>query len=136
MTWQEIFAQTDRDINLQRVMNVMVYGTETGRHDWIPDRAIGATADDLYDAEQAENDPELGRLLGKPLEEIAAMPTAEKREPLMNSRKEQLRELIQVYYRERGWSASGIPTPETLKGIGLWNFLTEEARARITALAG
>jgi aldehyde:ferredoxin oxidoreductase len=136
MTWEQIFAQTDRDINLQRVMNVLVYGTETGKHDWIPDRAIGATADDLYDAEAAYNDAELGRQLGKSAEEIAAMPTTGKREALMNSRKEELRALIQAYYRERGWNASGIPTPATLKGIGLWGFLTEEARARITSLAG
>ena len=26
LTWEQIFEQTDRDINLQRVMNVMVYG--------------------------------------------------------------------------------------------------------------
>jgi len=45
MTWQEIFEQTDRDINLQRVMNVMVYGTETAGHDRIPDRAVGPTED-------------------------------------------------------------------------------------------
>ena len=31
LTWEQIFAQTDRDINLQRVMNVMVYGEKTGR---------------------------------------------------------------------------------------------------------
>ncbi len=33
MTWQEIFEKTDRDINLQRVMNAMLYGRETGTHD-------------------------------------------------------------------------------------------------------
>ena len=32
LTWEEIFAQTDRDINLQRVMNVMRYGDGTGLH--------------------------------------------------------------------------------------------------------
>ena len=50
LTWEEIFAQTDRDINLQRVMNVMVYGEETGKQDWIPERAIGPIDDDLYDS--------------------------------------------------------------------------------------
>ncbi len=30
MKWEEIFSQTDRDINLQRVMNAMVFGDETG----------------------------------------------------------------------------------------------------------
>ena len=49
MAWQEIFAQTDRDINLQRIMNAGTYGRDTGRHDWIPDRAIGPTDDALYD---------------------------------------------------------------------------------------
>jgi len=64
------------------------------------------------------------------------MPTAAKREALMNRRTEDLRALIQAYYRERGWSDSGIPTPTTLKGIGLWDFLTDEARTKIASLAG
>jgi len=135
LTWEQIFAQTDRDINLQRVMNVMVYGGETGKNDWIPERAIGPLDDDLYDAEKYYNDGEISRIMEKSPEEIQAMPTGEKRELLMKHRKEELRKLIQAYYRERGWSPSGIPTPATLKQIGLWDFLTEEARARIGALA-
>jgi len=136
MTWKQIFAQTDRDINLQRVMNVMVYGKETARQDRIPDRAVGPTDDLLYDAEKDYNDRELARFLGKPLADVQCMPTAEKRDLLMKRRKEQLRELIQVYYRARGWNSSGIPTPETLKQIGLWGFLTAEARARILEMTG
>jgi hypothetical protein len=38
--------------------------------------------------------------------------------------------------QERGRTPSGIPTPATLKQIGLWDFLTEEARAKIGTLAG
>jgi aldehyde:ferredoxin oxidoreductase len=136
MTWQQIFAQTDRDINLQRVMNVMVYGKETARQDRIPDRAVGPTDDRLYDAEQDYNDGQLAVFLGRPLADVQGMPTTEKRDLLMKRRKEQLRELIQVYYRARGWNSFGIPTPETLKQIGLWGFLTEEARAKILELAG
>jgi len=136
MTWQQIFAQTDRDINLQRVMNVMVYGTETARQDRIPDRAVGPTDDLLYDAEKDYNDRELAKLLGKPLADIQGVPTTEKREILMKRRKEQLRELIQVYYRARGWNSSGVPTPETLKQIGLWGFLTGETRAKILEMTG
>ena len=49
MTWEKIFEQTDRDINLQRVMNMMAYEKKTGEHDWIPDRAIGPTEDRLYE---------------------------------------------------------------------------------------
>jgi aldehyde:ferredoxin oxidoreductase len=131
MTWQQIFAQTDRDINLQRVMNIMVYGTETGRQDRIPDRAVGPTDDTLYDAEKEDNDRELARFLEKPLAEVQGMSSAEKREILMDRRKGQLRELVQAYYRVRGWNEEGIPTPETLKRIGLWKFLSAEARARI-----
>ena len=136
MTWQQIFEQTDRDINLQRVMNVMVYGKETARQDRLPDRAVGPTDDLLYDAEKDYNDRELAKFLGKPVADVEGMPTAEKRVILMQRRKEQLRELIQVYYRARGWNSSGIPTPETLKQIGLWGFLTAEARARILEMTG
>lgn len=134
LTWEQIFEQTDRDINLQRVMNAMVYGAQTGKQDWIPERAIGPIDDDLYKAEEAYHDMELCRLAEKSPEEVIAWPTSERRERLMNHRKEQLRKLILAYYRERGWTPSGIPTPATLKRIGLWEFLTEEARTKIAAL--
>jgi aldehyde:ferredoxin oxidoreductase len=134
MTWEEIFEQTDRDINLQRIMNVMVYGRQTGEHDWIPDRAIGATDDQLYQAEVNFNDEDLSRISGKPLSEISSMDPSEKRKRLINLRKKQLRQLIDVYYQERGWSDSGIPKIDTLKRIGLWDFLKEETKGRISEL--
>jgi aldehyde:ferredoxin oxidoreductase len=136
LTWEEIFAQTDRDINLQRVMNALVYGDRTGEQDWIPDRAIGPTDDALYDAEAEYHDAELAGALGRPPAEIQVMPTAEKRELLMDRRRGQLRELVQTYYRERGWTPSGIPTPATLQRLGLWDFLTDGVRQRIGQLAG
>lgn len=131
LNWEEIFAQTDRDINLQRVLNVLHYGPETGRYDWIPDRAIGPTDDFLYEAEAEFNDRDLAERLGKPLE---GMTTCSKRELLMKLRKNELRHLIDVYYQERGWNSSGVPTPETLKELGLWNFLDDEARDTIQKL--
>jgi aldehyde:ferredoxin oxidoreductase len=136
LTWEQIFAQTDRDINLQRVMNVMSYGSDAGRYDWIPDRAIGPTDDDLYDAERTYHDQEISHLPGKTPAEIETMKTAEKRRLLMGQRKEQLTRLIQAYYRERGWTATGIPTSHTLRQVGLWSFLNEGAKATISALAG
>lgn len=135
LTWEEIFAQTDRDINLQRVMNVMQFGVDTGRHDWIPDRAIGPTEDQLYMTEHAENDRELCEILGKPMKDILRLPVSERRELLMNHRKAQLRKLVGVYYEARGWSANGIPTVEKLQKLGLWEFLNGDAQARIAALA-
>ncbi|MBK5274503.1 MAG: hypothetical protein JJE30_05570 [Desulfuromonadales bacterium] len=134
LTWQEIFAQTDRDINLQRVMNVMRFGRQTAQKDWIPERAIGPTEDALYDTEAEYNDVQLARILAKPLTEIQAMPTAGKRKILMDERVADLKKLVKVYYEERGWNESGIPTVATLQGLGVWGFLTDEARARITEL--
>ena len=136
MTWEKIFEQTDRDINLQRVMNIMVYDNETGEHDWIPDRAIGPTDDSLYEKEKDYNDQQLSNILSKSLTEISKMKTSAKREILMQHRKEELRKLITVYYAQRGWSATGIPKVETLKQIGLWNFLSDEARTKVTAMNG
>lgn len=136
LTWEEIFARTDRDINLQRVMNTAVFGSVTGERDWIPDRAIGPTDDALCEAEKDYHDRELGRLLGQSADEIGRMNTEEKRLALMRERKSRLRELIQAYCRERGWTPAGVPTPDTLKGIGLWPFLREDARAEIAALNG
>lgn len=134
LTWEQIFVQTDRDINLQRVMNVMRYGAETGQYDWIPDRAIGSTDDRLYETEQEYNDRDLASILGKPYEELQKTATGEKRALLMNHRKNELHKLIEVYYEERGWNAAGIPTVATLQRLGLWDFLTDEAKTRLTAL--
>jgi aldehyde:ferredoxin oxidoreductase len=134
LTWEQIFELTDRDINLQRVMNVMRFGAKTGRYDWIPDRAVGPTDDRLYEAELAENDRELCEILNKPMKELLKMETAKKRELLMTHRKEQLRKLVRVYYEKRGWTAHGIPTMKTLQRLGLWVFLNGETRARIAEL--
>ncbi len=136
MTWEEIFAQTDRDINLQRVMNVTRYGRDTVTHDWVPDRAIGPTDDLLYEAEQEYNDREVSAILGQQLAALQKMPTSEKRHILMQHRKEELRKLVQVYYGERGWSAEGVPTVETLEELGLWKFLTAETQSLLAELAG
>lgn len=136
MTWEKIFEQTDRDINLQRIMNVSAFGATTGEHDWIPDRAIGPTDDYLYDVEKEYNDEQLSGFLHKPSAYIAKMETPEKRKLLMEHRREELRKLIAVYYTQRGWSNNGIPRVETLKQIGLWDFLTEETKTKIAALNG
>ncbi|MFH1739032.1 MAG: aldehyde ferredoxin oxidoreductase C-terminal domain-containing protein [bacterium] len=136
MTWQEIFEQTDHDINLQRVMNATVFGKDTGKHDWIPERAIGPIDDDLYDAEKTYHDEQLSKILGKSLAETQRMGTEGKREILMSHRKEQLVELIRIYYDERGWNSSGLPTITTLKRIGLWEFLNQETRSRISEISG
>jgi len=134
MTWETIFEQTDRDINLQRVMNVMSFGAKTREFDWIPDRAIGPTDNVLYDLEKEYNDRQLTILLQKSAAEIAEMETTVKREELMKKRKEELKRLISVYYDMRGWTEDGIPKIETLKKIGLWDYLSDEARDRITRL--
>jgi aldehyde:ferredoxin oxidoreductase len=134
MTWQELFAQTDRDINLQRVMNVMRYGRDTTGYDWIPDRAVGPTDDALYLEEADYNDGEVARILGITDREVAALETAHKREVLMEYRKQELRKLIEVYYTERGWNTNGVPYLDTLHELGLWEFLTTQAQGSIMAL--
>jgi aldehyde:ferredoxin oxidoreductase len=134
LSWEEIFAQTDRDINLQRVLNVLCYGRETGRHDWIPDRAIGPTDDALYEAEGEYNNRDLAERLGKTPGKLDGMPTRHRRELLLELRKKELRKLIDVYYQERGWNAFGIPMPDTLKQLGLWEFLNDEARTLLIEL--
>ncbi|MFO7568661.1 MAG: aldehyde ferredoxin oxidoreductase C-terminal domain-containing protein [Smithellaceae bacterium] len=134
LTWEQIFERTDRDINLQRVMNVMAFGEATLSHDWIPDRAIGPTEDALYELERDYNDAQLALALRLPADEIAKMETAEKRRALMKHRKEELSKLIHVYYQERGWTGQGVPKVQTLRQIGLWAYLSDEAREIITRL--
>ncbi|MGZ3593794.1 MAG: aldehyde ferredoxin oxidoreductase C-terminal domain-containing protein [Syntrophales bacterium] len=131
LTWEKIYERTDRDINLQRVMNTMIFGEKTGEYDWVPERAIGPIDDDLYDAEKDYHDAEVSKISGKPLADIEKMHTKDKRGILMNFRKEQLRELIQTYYRERGWNTNGVPKAETLKKVGLWDFLGDETKTKI-----
>jgi aldehyde:ferredoxin oxidoreductase len=134
LTWEQIFEQTDRDINLQRVMNVMQYGNDTVNHDWIPDRAIGPTEDLLYEAEGAYNDAEVAKIPGFSAAQVKVMSTGEKRQALMAYRKQELRRLVHVYYEERGWNEHGIPTVETLTSLGLWDYLGAETRTRLTEL--
>lgn len=134
LDWEEIFEQTDRDINLQRVMNVMTYGEKTGDYDWIPDRAIGPTEDALYETEADYNDGEVAGLLVKSIEEVQKMPTTKKRTLLMEHRRNELRRLVDVYYEERGWSTGGIPTVETLHRLKLWDFLGAETQQRLVEL--
>jgi aldehyde:ferredoxin oxidoreductase len=134
MTWEQIFEQTDRDINLQRVMNVMVYGNDTGTHDWIPDRAIGPIDDSLYEAEKDYNDEEVSRIIGKDISEVQHLKIQEKRELLMNTRKGRLRNLIQSYYQAREWTSEGIPSIETLKKLGLWKFISDGTKDRLAEL--
>jgi aldehyde:ferredoxin oxidoreductase len=134
MTWQEIFAQTDRDINLQRVMNVMRYGRDTPNYDWIPDRAVGPTDDALYLSEADYNDGELARFMNVSGDELADMAVTRRRETLMGFRKQELHKLIEVYYAERGWNASGVPFIDTLQELGLWDFMTLQAQGTIMAL--
>jgi len=131
LNWEQIFAQTDRDINLQRVMNVMKYGVETAAYDWIPDRAVGPTEDSLYEQEAAYNDAELERVTGQ---SVAGRATAEKRCLLMENRKAELRRLIGVYYAERSWNSNGVPRVASLKELGLWDFLGRETRDRLSEL--
>ncbi len=54
----------------------------------------------------------------------------------MKFRKEQLEKLIQAYYKERGWSSKGVPKEETLKRLGLWDFLNKETQTKIIELNG
>jgi aldehyde:ferredoxin oxidoreductase len=65
---------------------------------------------------------------------VKKISTRDKRALLMEHRKAQLHLLIHVYYQERGWDSEGIPLPETLKGLGLWEYLNEEARIKISEL--
>ncbi len=134
LTWEQIFEQTDRDINLQRVMNVMKYGSDTASFDWIPDRAIGPTEDSLYEAEGDYCDNEVAVAMGKELSAIAAISTAEKRQILMAHRKNELRRLVAVYYEERGWNEKGIPRIETLQRLGLWDFMEDATRKKLSEL--
>jgi aldehyde:ferredoxin oxidoreductase len=134
LTWEEIFARTDRDINLQRVMNVLRFGRQTASHDWIPDRAIGPTDDLLYEAEQPYNDAEVARITGQTPAAVAGLPTAGKRASLMAYRKDELSKLIKVYYAERGWNGEGIPFIDTLEELGLWPFLSPAEQEAITEL--
>ncbi|HON60117.1 MAG TPA: aldehyde ferredoxin oxidoreductase C-terminal domain-containing protein, partial [Smithella sp.] len=84
--------------------------------------------------EKDYNDAQVSAILNKTLEEIRSMPAFEKRRILMDHRRKELKKLISVYYVQRGWNESGIPKIETLKHIGLWEFLNDETRERIASL--
>ena len=109
MAWQQIFEQTDRDINLQRVMNVMVYGEETARHDWIPDRAIGPTDDWLYELEREFNDWNWRVCSTRDPQKLPGMGTTEKRDAADGASQTGVIQADSGLLRERGWSERGFP---------------------------
>jgi len=117
-------------------MNMMAFGEKTGEQDRIPDRAIGPTEDALYEKEKDYNDGQVSSILNKSLNEIRKLPIFEKRKILMEHRRKELKKLIGVYYAQRGWTERGIPTVETIRRIGLWDFLEEEAKKTIIRMNG
>ena len=136
MTWEQIFEQTDRDINLQRVMNVLPYG-KNRRTDWIPDRAIGPTDDEIYDAESEYNDNELraGYCRNPTPGDLSPEPVGKTRNPDEFQKKTTSRVDSDLLSGTGLDGDSGIPTIDTLIKIGLWNFLKEETKAEMTVLA-
>ena len=118
------------------VKGIFVVGDGTGKSRGIVGEGIYGIIAAQGIAEKDYHDQQLSIILNKPLAEIKKMKTAEKREILMKYRKEELKKLISVYYAERGWSSAGIPKVDTLKQIGLWNFLNEETKTRITKMNG
>ncbi len=118
---------TDRDINLQRVMNAFASG-KNRKIRLGSDRAIDDRRQ-LYEVEEEYND-RYSQILG------ARWKTSGRCRPPEGKpswkRKKELSALIALYYEKRGWTPAGDPTVATLEA-SVCGVSEEETRARLSA---
>jgi len=72
-----------------------------------------------YESRAERYDKQLKELASFDPEGKTTASTKEKMAALRAHREEQYELLIDAVYKRRGWTANGIPTPETLKRLGI-----------------
>jgi aldehyde:ferredoxin oxidoreductase len=97
---QELLTAGERIVNLERLYNVRLGLSRADDH--LPDRFLG----ELLPVHVFNCDAATG--------EICRLP-----EPVHVGRLEDFEAMLDRYYRLRGWTPSGIPTPDTLHRLGL-----------------
>ncbi len=115
VTADDLISMSESVYNFQRVFNLRL-GKGRREHDAIPYRSAGPVTEAEYHSRQARYDRQLKEWLGLDPE---AMGVDEKLAAHRAYRMEQYEKLIDAVYARRGWSADGIPSPETLRRLGI-----------------
>jgi len=115
VTPDDLILQSERVYNFQRVFNLKM-GFGTREHDYPPYRAVGPVTVDEYESRVERYDEQLQQEVGV---DPKGMTTVEKMVHLRRYREECYEQLVDAVYTRRGWDENGVPTPETLRRLGV-----------------
>jgi len=115
VTPDDLILQSERVYNFQRVFNLKM-GFGTREHDYPPYRAVGPVTVDEYESRAERYDEQLQQEVGV---DPKGMTTVEKMVHLRRYREERYEQLTDAVYARRGWDENGVPTPETLRRLGI-----------------
>ena len=114
-TPDDLVAMSEKVYNFQRLFNLkMGYGTR--EHDTVPYRAMGPVTVEEYESRAERYDTQLTEKYDV---DITGMAVSEKVAVLRKFREEQYEQLKDAVYLRRGWNENGIPTPATVKRLGI-----------------
>ncbi len=115
VTREDLITMSEAVYNFQRVFNIRLgYGLRD--HDDVPYRSQGPVTVEEYQSRAERYDKQLEQLLGLNPREMSV---EEKLAALRKYREEQYERLKDAVYARRGWTKNGVPTPETLKRLGI-----------------
>ena len=115
VTPDDLILQSERVYNFQRVFNLKM-GFGTREHDYPPYRAMGPVTVDEYESRAERYDEQIQQEVGV---DPKGMTTMEKMVHLRRHREERYEKLMDAVYTRRGWDEDGVPTPETLRRLGI-----------------
>ncbi len=115
VTADDLIRMSERVYNFQRVFNLRL-GKGLRAHDAIPYRSAGPVTPAEYQSRQARYDQQI-------VEWLDLDPTEMSLEQKLTAhrchRMAQYEQLIDAVYARRGWTSKGVPTPETLRSLGI-----------------
>ena len=115
VTPEDLILMSERVYNFQRVFNLRM-GTGRREHDAIPYRSVGPVTEEEYRSREERYDGQLRETLGV---DPTGLTLSDKVAKLRAHREAQYEQLIDAVYARRGWTADGVPTPATLRRLGM-----------------
>jgi aldehyde:ferredoxin oxidoreductase len=115
VTADDLISMSETVYNFQRVFNLRL-GKGRREHDAIPYRSAGPVTEAEYRSRQERYDRQLEEWLGL---DPRSLSIEEKLAAHRAHRMGQYEQLIDAVYARRGWSSDGVPTPETLRKLGI-----------------
>ena len=111
----DLIHMSEAVYNFQRVFNIRL-GHGRRDHDDVPYRSVGPVTIEEYESRAKRYDAQLEELVDS---DVGAMTTEEKMGVLRQHRMAQYERLRDAVYERRGWTRDGVPTPETLRRLGI-----------------